>query len=382
MENFTVSMLFAFSLQSMALIFFIAASYFAYRWVREPVRRNRARQALVQLGFIQTEHSEDEKIVNEYELRDYVWPVFLACLLTLIVYAISHPYTIQLGLWTGVLEEVADVFGVDDILPRAIVTGRILFWGFIGAYTYAVLLIYRRFMSYDLIPSIYIFVSTRLWLAMTVGAMVGVVVGTVSKSTGVPFDVNIVTVSAILFVIGFFPDHGLTWLIATAQTALKQRWSPAKELKLAEIEGLNIWQQARLKQEGIENVQNLATANVADLVVATPFTVNQIIDWIDQAILTVYASQEQLEALEKAGARTASDVLTNTSNGRHLNELAEATDLQKSELRVLRRSLQSALNIALVTRFRWQSSLDTVRIKKAQDITLLQPKSVVKDKLV
>ncbi|MBN1219685.1 MAG: hypothetical protein JXM69_12210 [Anaerolineae bacterium] len=376
-------------------MFFIAVSFVAYRWVREPVKRNRARQALELLGYTETEGLAGEEVaeseqlvdpqksavVNEYRLRHYIWPVFLACLLTFIVYAIAHPYAIQFGLWSGVLEEVIDIFGMDDVFPRRILAGRILFWGFIGAYTYSVHLIFRRFLSYDLTPSIYIFVANRLWLAMTVGAIVGVAVGTLNNAAGMSFDVNLALVSVILFVIGFFPDHGLTWLVSTAQTILKQRWNPSKELNLSEVEGLNIWQQARLKQEGIENVQNLAAANVADLVVSTPFTVNQIIDWIDQAILTVYASQNQLESLEKVGVRAASDLLTNTHEGRYLAELAEAAALNKSELKVLKRSLESALNMTLVARFRWQSSLDEEKIEEAKNIVPVQTQTVIRDQL-
>ena len=121
MNHLTEPTLLAFLLQVTALIFFIAISFFAYKWVREPVKRNRAKQDLKQLGFTQiwgiesnqrelsegeqAKDSEERVIVNEYELRDYVWPVFLACLLTFIVYAIAHPYTIQLGLWAGVFAD-------------------------------------------------------------------------------------------------------------------------------------------------------------------------------------------------------------------------------------------------------------------------------------
>ena len=191
-----------------------------------------------------------------------------------------------------------------------------------------------------------------------------------------PFDVNMVTVSIVAFFIGFFPEQGINWITATAQKTLGQRGGIAKETRLSEIEGLSIWHQGRLRQEGIENVQNLATADVPALVIGTPFTVNQIVDWVDQAILLAYASQEQFEALEKAGLLRASDVLTAAGDDKGLDELADATGLRKGELRVLSRVLQSALNVKMVSRFRWQSSLDAAKVEEAAAIQLLQPSPV------
>jgi hypothetical protein len=185
--------------------------------------------------------------------------------------------------------------------------------------------------------------------------------------------VNMATASIVLFSIGFFPEQGINWIAATAQKALKQQGGIAKETRLSEIEGLSIWHQGRLRQEGIENVQNLATADVPALVIGTPFPVNQIVDWVDQAILLTYASQEQFEALEKAGLRCASDVLTAAGDNKRLNQLASATGLDKDGLRMLHLALQSALNIKMISRFRWQSSLDTAKMEEAAAIQLLQP---------
>ena len=299
MEHLTEPTLWAFLLQATVFLFFIPASYIAYRWVRAPLKRDRVKQSLSQLGIDQTKELE-EIMVGEYRPKHYVWPLFLVCILMFFVFASTHSYVIQLGLWTGVFEEVINIFDV-DIFPRAILKGRILFWSWLGAYIYSFHLIWRRFLAYDLTPSVYIFIAQRLALAFAVGAIVGVGMGTFSTAAGVPFDVNMATVSIVAFFIGFFPEQGLNWIAATAKKTLGQRGGIAKETRLSEIEGLSIWHQGRLRQEGIENVQNLATADVPALVIGTPFTVHQIVDWVDQAILLAYASQEQFEALEKGG---------------------------------------------------------------------------------
>jgi hypothetical protein len=375
MEHLTEPTLWAFLLQAVAFVAYIPVSYLAYRWVRAPLKRERVKQALSQLGMVQTK--ELEKIMGgEYRLKHYVWPLLGTCALTFGSYAVAHPYVIQRGLWAGFLGEVIDIFGADHLFPRAILAGHILYWGWCGAYICSFHLTFRRFLAYDLTPSVYVFASNRFWLAITIGAIVGVGVGTFSTAAGVPFDVNMATVSVVAFFIGFFPEQGLNWIAATAKKALGQQGGIAKETRLSEIEGLSIWHQGRLKQEGIENVQNLATGDVPALVVGTPFPVTQIVDWVDQAILLAYASQEQFEALEKAGLRCASDVLTAAGDNKRLNQLASATGLNKDGLRMLHLALQSALNIKMVSRFRWQSSLDRAKMEEAAAIPLFKPSPV------
>jgi hypothetical protein len=173
-----------------------------------------------------------------------------------------------------------------------------------------------------------------------------------------------------LFSIGFFPEQGINWIAATAQKALKQQGGIAKEKPLSEIEGLSIWHQGRLKQEGIENVQNLAAADLPALVIGTPFAITQIVDWIDQAILLRHTSDLQFEALKKIGMLCASDVLTNTSDGKRLQSFASASSLSKEALKALRFSLLSALNIKLVSRFRWQSSMDLAQVEEAATLQI------------
>jgi hypothetical protein len=374
MEHLTEPTLWAYLFQATIYVLPILISYPAYRWVRAPLKRDRVKQSLAQLGIVQTKELE-EIMAGEYRLKHYVWPLFGACLLIFATYALIHPYAIQRGWVAGWFEEVINIFGADDLFPRAraILAGRFLFWGWLGAYIYSFHLIYRRFLAYDLTPSVYVFAINRFFLAVTVGSIVSTGIGTFSTAAGVPFDVNMATVCIVAFFIGFFPEQGLNWITATAQKALGQQGGIAKETRLSEIEGLSIWHQGRLKQEGIENVQNLATADVPALVISTPFPVTQIVDWVDQAILLTYASQEQFEILEKVGLRCASDVLTAAGDDKRLNQLASATGLNKDGLGMLHLALQSASNIKMVSRFRWQTSMDTAKVEEAAAIQLLQP---------
>ncbi len=339
----------------------------AHRWVHAPTKQDRVLESMSQLG-VARKKNWGQAVTDERRLGYYFWPLLSAMLLTFLTYSITHPYIIQSSLKVGLLEEVINVFGSNHPFPRPIPVGRFLFWGWIGAYLYSFILIFRRLMDYDLTPRVYIFTCNRFLLAFVVGSIVGIALGTFSTAAGVSFDVNLATVSVVAFFIGFFPEQGLNWITATAQKALGQQGGIVKETRLSEVEGISIWQQGRLKQEGIDNVQNLATTDIPTLVMETPFTVNQIVDWVDHAILIVYTVPEQLEVLARAGVSRASDLLAITADEAGLADLADATGLKQSELRVLSRVLQSAINIKMVTRFCWQSSMDEAMVAEAATI--------------
>lgn len=366
MEFLTEPTLPVFLLQAIVLILPIPGSYLAYCRAQAPMQQQQQMQDMTNLGLAHLHHWE-QTIQNRYQVRYYFTPLLLASMMLLATFALTHPYIIQTGLKVGILEEVINVFGPEHDFPRAIPVGRFLFWGWMGAYVYAFILVYRRFRDYDLTPTVYIFVCNRFLLAFVVSSIVGVGLGAFSQAAGASFDVNLATVSVVAFFIGFFPERGLAWITVTAQQALKQQGKVSSEMTLSEIEGLSIWQQSRLQQDGIENVQNLATVDIPTLVITTPFSLSQIVDWVDQAILLVYASTAQFEALQNVATRCASDVLVMSRTDR-LGDLAEASGLKPSELKVLCTVLHSALNIKIVAYFRWQSSMDTTVVEEAAKI--------------
>ena len=89
----------------------------------------------------------------------------------------------------------------------------------------------------------------------------------------------------VFFAIGFLANVFLGWVMEVALRITKIGKPKVSELPLQMVEGINIWREFRLEEEGIEGVQNLATADVIDLAVKTHFNIRTLIDWIDQAIL-------------------------------------------------------------------------------------------------
>jgi hypothetical protein len=396
MDAATQATLPIFLLQVFLLSAYIPISYIAYRWACAPKKHLRVREALLDLGMPFAQMGQQAR-VYEYSTRDYSWPVFIAWFVTVLTFSLTHPYPIALGLWDGILEESVNIFGVDDPEQFAILAGRFLFYGWSGAVAYSLFMIGRRFLDYDLTPRVYIYTATRFTLAFVIGAVVGVLLGVTTTAAGTSFDLTLSTVAVVAFVIGFFPERGWEFLSQAARASLRQSRRDSKEVRLSAIEGMSIFQQGRLRQDGIENVQNLAAANVPALVANTPFSVGQLIDWIDQAILLVYTSDDQSRALAKLGIIRASDVLANTlhddtrealisslgekkADALQISEVIgntvsgfnpeqaaqalaevgkiETRAIDAAELAVLTRGLQSALNMELVTYYRWKTSLN------------------------
>jgi hypothetical protein len=93
------------------------------------------------------------------------------------------------------------------------------------------------------------------------------------------------TSAAVCFAVAFFPRIAMTWLKKFITTQLPGTGSEVQELDLQLVQGVDVWKEERLEEEGIESAQNLATADPLSLAIKTHYPLRTIIDWIDQAIL-------------------------------------------------------------------------------------------------
>jgi hypothetical protein len=118
--------------------------------------------------------------------------------------------------------------------------------------------------------------------------------------------------NAIAFVIGVFPTVGWQLIV---QTLLRVPGliipSLQSTYKLTDLDGLNVWYESRLLEVGIEDMQNLATTDVVDLMLNTRIPVDRLVDWIDQAFLYLRVTDDDGEraTLRAYGIRTATDLL-------------------------------------------------------------------------
>jgi hypothetical protein len=80
-----------------------------------------------------------------------------------------------------------------------------------------------------------------------------------------------------------------------------------KPILLSQVQGLSAEKALKLREIGIEDVQNLAVANVDKLRNNLPFNRAMLCDWIAQSILILYFVDD-IEKLRESGVRTILDL--------------------------------------------------------------------------
>jgi hypothetical protein len=243
---------------------------------------------------------------NDYVHVDTLFPVYL-CTAALAV------------AWTAILWNPA-------VVMRPVEPWATLQFGFFGAYAFAVSMLVRRFYQGDLRPSAYAAVVLRIVVVLVILAVLHQLFAITTTGGSASLAVQYVTA----FVVGFFPLAGLQALQRIAAKALRvvvPTMSP--EYPLDQIDGLNIWYEARLIEEGVEDMQNLTTVNLVDVILHTRAPVGRLIDWIDQAFLLIHlnpVNRKQLKdargsvqpdagaaatrvALRRIGIRSATDLI-------------------------------------------------------------------------
>ncbi len=244
---------------------------------------------------------------------------------------------------------------------------------FLGAYAFAISMLVRRFYQGDLRPSAYASVVLRIVLALLIVAVLHQLFA-LDATAGAPLS-NTEMITA--FVVGFFPLVGLQALQRAASKAL-HRFVPqlSPEYPLDQLDGLNVWYEARLTEEGVEDMQNLTTMNLVDVILHTRVPVGRLVDWVDQAFLYIHlepverrqlpterraGSRPDLDpwngirtriALRRVGIRTATDLLRAIPDPHHPRPELSALGLDLDQLRVLATVLEGEKGLTPVRNWR------------------------------
>jgi hypothetical protein len=199
--------------------------------------------------------------------------------------------------------------------------------GFLGAYFFVLYQLVNRYLAADLYPAAYLQAAERFAIVFIVSLMLwvvvrgGVVVGEAVDGFGTPLAGAAGAAAAgsayllaigLAFIAGIWPREGLRQIIERVQTLGRTQLGVSDQTTpLTQLEGLTIWDESRLREEKVSDIQSLATTSIGDLVVNTHYPATQLVDWIDQAILFVHAGQdgELYPAFRWVGIRTATDLL-------------------------------------------------------------------------
>jgi hypothetical protein len=169
----------------------------------------------------------------------------------------------------------------------------VLKYGFLGSYAFVTSMLIRRFFQSDLRPSAYASVVFRIMLVLLIVAVLYQVAGVITA-------VTIRAEVAVAFVVGFFPLIGLQALQRVTSRALRRFVPPVtSEYPLDQLDGFNLWYEARLTEEGVEDMQNLTTMNLVDVILHTRVPPGRLVDWTDQAFLLIHLERVDRDELNK-----------------------------------------------------------------------------------
>jgi hypothetical protein len=186
-------------------------------------------------------------------------------------------------------------------------------FGFLGAYFFGLQLIARRYARGELKPKVYGYVTVRILTVAVLSWVLEILFGADS------------TLKLVLaFLTGILPDEFFTLLRERFRGRRTAKLVPEPEKHpLTRLEGIDLYDRARLEQEGIVNVEGLAHHDLIQLVLEASVPVPRLVDWMDQAILYLHVVQDSdssaHQTLRQYGIRTATDLLTcwNAAEARH-----------------------------------------------------------------
>ena len=175
----------------------------------------------------------------------------------------------------------------------------VLKFGFLGAYSFILQMLVRRFFQSDLRPSAYANALVRLIVVLI---LVSALYELLPRG-------NFRSAAVIAFLIGFFPLAGMQAMqrfVASTLRVVVPSLSPPYPLN--QIDGLSVWYEARLLEEGIEDMQSLATANFVDVMLHTRVPVGRLVDWVDQAHLYLHLDRLEGTWRERQQAKSGNAV--------------------------------------------------------------------------
>src|SRR5262249_13668643 len=176
--------------------------------------------------------------------------------------------------------------------------------GFIGSFLFSIYYIYRRYTTSDLLPSVYLYCAITIILGLVFNYVSFRALDSLSTKQGAVVGL----VDLLSFAIGLFPILAVQWLTQTVYKAFGQRRRRSDLFSLDQLDGISQAQEIRLRDFGIDDAQNLASTEIPQLLISTPFPVQTVVDWVDQAVLMVLLNDENtLGNFRSAHVRTLTD---------------------------------------------------------------------------
>ena len=239
--------------------------------------------------------------------------------------------------------------GVSDGSDFAAATGLVVGAGFVGAYVWSVNYLILRIANFDLSPLSFLTTSAHILMTVFVAWVLRQVV-----AAPAPGGIAVAVLLGVAFLSGLYPLLGLNVLIDRLPSWLRFKRDIAeagqigRSFPLDLIDGIDPSIGFRLNELDFGDVQDLATANPVELLVETPYSFGQILDWMAQAQLLVEFGPQQFLVARKHGVRDMAAFLDlgRTDHGRALlRPLLSAADEPDEMLRARIDSIARKLHV-------------------------------------
>ncbi len=219
-------------------------------------------------------HSE---IANYYSKLTLMVPAALLSFLYLVIFRFAYVQT-----FSAIGSSTPWIPSAHTLLIKPIVMT------FVGAYLFNLGVFVRRLYVYDLSDNLFWGCVNRLLLSIGLAVVfVAALAPTQDRFLkgeallaffAIPFAANKVLVGVVRSGISKLGD-----IILAFRPRAESDVNAGSSLR--DIDGINVWKEYRLEEEGIEEVQNLATSDVIELAVKTHYSLRTLADWVDQALV-------------------------------------------------------------------------------------------------
>lgn len=187
----------------------------------------------------------------------------------------------------------------DDFLRQSF---DVMCFAYLGWYVWTVSVIFSRIITMELVAATYYNALVRLVVAVFV-ALVFNHIQTIAFSGGTTF-----VAEAVGFGVGLFPDAALISISSRLRRYLLGADERLEEFPLDLIQGISPFRKLRLFEMGMDNCENLASANAVELFLTSNLKLVEVADWIGQAQLVVLVGAKGFLALQQNGYRTVIDL--------------------------------------------------------------------------
>jgi hypothetical protein len=151
-------------------------------------------------------------------------------------------------------------------------------FAFLGAYFFALQLVWRGYVRTDLRPKTYTTITVRVLVVVIISWLIEATMG-----GGSPEPLYL-----LAFAAGLVPDSVLHLIWEKVLPRLGKVLNQDRQQQLTELEGIDLYERTRLSEEGITSIEALAHHDVLDLFFKTRISAARLVDWVDQAILVMY----------------------------------------------------------------------------------------------